>query len=132
MSVDALTSCMMDECIIPLTHHCSLLYQCNTIHPHSLLIVDQPQVTLFIQCLPYNDNHHYSNDYPPPDSDHHHPITPTLSRPPSYKSSYTQLTLSVCRNGCMCGVTHMFWLCRMSPSFTNGYRWLLLAIVAWT
>jgi hypothetical protein len=50
-----------------------------------------------MSSLPYDDNHHYPNDYPRPGSGHHRPITPTSSRPPSSKSSYAQSTLSVRR-----------------------------------
>lgn len=50
-----------------------------------------------MSSLPYDDSHHYPNDYPRPGSGHHRPITPTSSRPPSSKSSYAQSTLSVRR-----------------------------------
>ncbi|KAH9062094.1 HSF-type DNA-binding-domain-containing protein [Lactarius vividus] len=50
-----------------------------------------------MSSLPYDDNHHYSNDYSRPSSGHHRPITPTSSRPPSSKSSYAHSTLSVRR-----------------------------------
>ncbi|KAI0303153.1 HSF-type DNA-binding-domain-containing protein [Russula brevipes] len=50
-----------------------------------------------MSSLPYDDNHHYPNDYSRPGSGHHRPITPTSSRPPSSKSSYAQSTLSVRR-----------------------------------
>ncbi|KAF8268310.1 HSF-type DNA-binding-domain-containing protein [Lactarius quietus] len=51
-----------------------------------------------MSSIPYDDNHHYSNDYSRPSSGHHRPITPTSSRPPSSKSSYAHSsTLSVRR-----------------------------------
>jgi|SRR6267142_2263295 len=50
-----------------------------------------------MSSLPYDDNHHYANDYSRPGSGHHRPTTPTSSRPPSSKSSYAQSTLSVRR-----------------------------------
>ena len=84
------------------TSYSSSLSSVSMQHSASSLSPDSRPATGYsvssMSSLPYDDNHHYPNDYSRPNSSHHRPITPTSSRPPSSKSSYAHSsTLSVRR-----------------------------------